>query len=239
MKTVDLNSWLDFEAAVRDLERRQQELELETRRSFDAPLFRGLGSSNWGLQTTLERSYPLEASEARVSLCEYYTDVYASKSVVETFTERQWDGLPDPPDFTQLLADFVTLGDQLVSTIRQVHAGAGPIPPEVGRKLADRVSRPQLTARELEVLRLIAEGLRNKEIANRKIAKSVEATLGSGPPVSLSVLKQVEHHITGESVCPSQLIDRTIVKVDQTLTAGSNPQTAVAIRQESSSITFH
>ena len=60
-----------------------------------------------------------------------------------------------------------TLGDHLVATIRQVHAGGGPIPPEVGRKLADRVSHPALTARELSVLRLIAEGLRNKEIANR------------------------------------------------------------------------
>jgi hypothetical protein len=33
--------------------------------------------------------------------------------VVETFTERQWEGLPDPPEFTQLLADFATLGAQL------------------------------------------------------------------------------------------------------------------------------
>ena len=82
MNTVDLSSWLDFEAAVRDLERRQRELELQTRRPFDVPLFRGLGSSNWGLETTLERSYPLEASEETISLYEYYTDVYASKSVV-------------------------------------------------------------------------------------------------------------------------------------------------------------
>ena len=113
MKSVDLTSWLDFEGAVRDLGRRQAELELEPRRSFDVPLFRGLGSSDWGLETTLERSYPLEASEKRIGLYEYYTDVYASKSVVETFTERQWEGLPDPPEFTQLLADFATLGAQL------------------------------------------------------------------------------------------------------------------------------
>ena len=114
MNTVDLSSWLDFEAAVRDLERRRRELESKTSRSLGVPLFRGLGSSNWGLETTLERSYPLEASEETISLYEYYTDVYASKSVVETFTERQWEGLPDTPlDFSQLLADFATLGAQL------------------------------------------------------------------------------------------------------------------------------
>jgi two-component system NarL family response regulator len=60
-----------------------------------------------------------------------------------------------------------TLGDCLVETIRQVHAGGGPIPPEIGRRFADRVVRPPLSARELDVLRLVAEGLRNKEIGER------------------------------------------------------------------------
>lgn len=58
-----------------------------------------------------------------------------------------------------------TLGDDLVPIIREVHAGKGRIPPDVARKLADRVSRTALTTREIEVLGLIAEGLRNKEIA--------------------------------------------------------------------------
>jgi DNA-binding NarL/FixJ family response regulator len=57
------------------------------------------------------------------------------------------------------------LGDDLVPIVREVHEGKGRIPSEVARKLADRVSRTALTAREVEVLRLIAEGLRNKEIA--------------------------------------------------------------------------
>jgi len=60
-----------------------------------------------------------------------------------------------------------TLGDELVPIIRQVHSGGGPIPPDVARKLADRLTQPSLTEREVEVLRLVAEGLRNKEIAQR------------------------------------------------------------------------
>jgi DNA-binding NarL/FixJ family response regulator len=64
---------------------------------------------------------------------------------------------------TYLLKD--TLGDDLVPIIREVHAGGGPIPPYVARKLADRVTMSKLTARESEVLQLVARGLRNKEIS--------------------------------------------------------------------------
>jgi len=60
-----------------------------------------------------------------------------------------------------------TLGDDLIPILREVHAGGGPIPPEVARRLADRVHLPMLTSRETEVLHLVKEGLRNKEIASR------------------------------------------------------------------------
>lgn len=66
---------------------------------------------------------------------------------------------------TYLLKD--TLGDDLVRTIREVHSGAPGIPPEIGRKYADHTRRSQLTQREMGVLRLMADGLRNKEIASR------------------------------------------------------------------------
>src|SRR5271165_6524586 len=53
----------------------------------------------------------------------------------------------------------------LLETIRAVQAGRKRIPPEVAADLAMHTAEDQLTARELEVLKLIAQGNANKEIA--------------------------------------------------------------------------
>jgi DNA-binding NarL/FixJ family response regulator len=55
--------------------------------------------------------------------------------------------------------------DELLGVIRSVHAGRRHIPPEVAARLAEHMGDDDLTARELEVLRLIRDGLRNKQIA--------------------------------------------------------------------------
>jgi two-component system NarL family response regulator len=57
-----------------------------------------------------------------------------------------------------------TPDEELVKTIRDVHSGGRPVPPDIARKLADRITQPSLSAREVEVLALVAKGLRNKEI---------------------------------------------------------------------------
>jgi DNA-binding NarL/FixJ family response regulator len=66
---------------------------------------------------------------------------------------------------TYLLKD--TLAEDLVRVIREVFAGGRPIPTPVAQRLADRLLHPDLTSRELEVLHLLAKGMRNKEIAAR------------------------------------------------------------------------
>ena len=54
---------------------------------------------------------------------------------------------------------------RLAETIRAVHAGRKEIPPEIAAKLADHVASETLTPRQEEVLRGVAEGKSNLEIA--------------------------------------------------------------------------
>lgn len=55
--------------------------------------------------------------------------------------------------------------EELVSTIRAVHAGKRVIAPTIASKLADHVAADALTARQAEVLRCLAEGKSNLEVA--------------------------------------------------------------------------
>jgi DNA-binding NarL/FixJ family response regulator len=56
---------------------------------------------------------------------------------------------------------------ELLDVIRQVHAGKKRVPAEVASHLAEHLSDESLTAREIDVLRLIAAGNRNRDIAER------------------------------------------------------------------------
>jgi two-component system NarL family response regulator len=55
--------------------------------------------------------------------------------------------------------------EDLIHCIRVVNDGENYIPPTIGAKLAERMKGPELSTRELEVLRLMAGGRSNKEIA--------------------------------------------------------------------------
>jgi len=56
---------------------------------------------------------------------------------------------------------------ELVDVIRQVHAGKKRIPPEIAANLAEHYSDEALTEREIEVLKQVASGNRNRDIAGK------------------------------------------------------------------------
>jgi DNA-binding NarL/FixJ family response regulator len=56
---------------------------------------------------------------------------------------------------------------ELLAAIRAVHRGARHVPPDVAARLAAHFGQEDPTPRELEVLTLIREGYRNKQIADQ------------------------------------------------------------------------
>jgi DNA-binding NarL/FixJ family response regulator len=69
------------------------------------------------------------------------------------------------------------LHKELLDTIRAVHSGRKAISPEVSFDLAEHATDDALTPAEIRVLRLIAEGSANKEIA-RTVGVSEETVKG-------------------------------------------------------------
>jgi two-component system NarL family response regulator len=100
-----------------------------------------------------------------------------------------------------------TLGEDLISIIREVDAGGGPIPPLVARKLADRLTQPSLTPREVEVLKLMAAGKRNKEIGG--VLGISETTIQGHVK---SILAKLNVHDRTEAV--TQAIRKAIIRLD-------------------------
>jgi DNA-binding NarL/FixJ family response regulator len=54
---------------------------------------------------------------------------------------------------------------EILDVVRQVHAGKKRVPPAVAAQIAEHMSDEELTAREIEVLRKVAGGNRNRDIA--------------------------------------------------------------------------
>lgn len=55
---------------------------------------------------------------------------------------------------------------EMVEAIRAVRAGNRYIPRRIASRLAERMTRSNLTARELEILKILTKGLTNKQIAS-------------------------------------------------------------------------
>jgi DNA-binding NarL/FixJ family response regulator len=57
--------------------------------------------------------------------------------------------------------------EEIIRAVEMVHRNQRCISPEIARRLTETIAREELTQRELEVLNLVADGLTNKEIAER------------------------------------------------------------------------
>jgi two-component system, NarL family, response regulator len=57
--------------------------------------------------------------------------------------------------------------DELIATIRQTLNGRGGLSAEMGARLARRLAKPSLTAREAEILTALVDGRSNKELASQ------------------------------------------------------------------------
>jgi DNA-binding NarL/FixJ family response regulator len=128
------------EEAVRLFERHRPDVTLMDLR---------LGTMS-GLQAieAIRREHP----EARIIVLTMYQgdeDIYRALSAGAT---------------TYLLKD--TLSDDLIRIVREVHAGQRPpMAADVKAQLDERAAHPTLTPREIQVMELVSQGRRNKEIS--------------------------------------------------------------------------
>jgi two-component system NarL family response regulator len=97
--------------------------------------------------------------------------------------------------------------EELIDTIHAAHQGRSRIPAEIAEKLAERMSGPQLTNRELGVLELIVRGRSNKEIASELIIS--EATVKTHINSLLTKL-----NVTDRTQAATAAIQRGIVHLD-------------------------
>ena len=69
---------------------------------YKQPLFGGLGNSEWGFETILERSDSSERCD-KSSLRECYETINRVRPAIEMFSGRRWDKLPTVPQFRKLI----------------------------------------------------------------------------------------------------------------------------------------
>jgi len=97
--------------------------------------------------------------------------------------------------------------DELVQAIRKAAAGRRHVPPEVADRLAERMSRATLSCRELDVLRLLVKGRRNREIAT-----ALDITEGTVKLHVSSILGKLE--VTDRTEAATVALRRGLVGLD-------------------------
>jgi two-component system NarL family response regulator len=98
--------------------------------------------------------------------------------------------------------------EELTAAIRKAAAGQRHIPPDVAARLAGRMTRSELTTRELDVLRLLVSGRRNREIA-----ESLSITEGTVKLHVSSILGKLGAADRTEAV--TMALQRGIIQLDQ------------------------
>jgi DNA-binding NarL/FixJ family response regulator len=95
----------------------------------------------------------------------------------------------------------------LIGVIREVHAGGQVFPPEILSVMKQRASEPALTAREHQVLELLAAGKRTKEIATqlRISGETVDAHVKS---------MYFKLKVHGRTAIVAEALRRGIVRID-------------------------
>ena len=97
--------------------------------------------------------------------------------------------------------------EELITTIRAVHAGRSYIPPAIAEKLAERMGTEELTPREFDVLEQIVHGKSNKDIATELVIS--EATVKTHVNSLLSKLG-----VTDRTQAATAAIQRGIVPLE-------------------------
>jgi DNA-binding NarL/FixJ family response regulator len=109
-------------------------------------------------------------------------------------------------------------GQEIVAAIRMVFGGGRCIPPEIASRLAERLCHPDLSAREVQILRQLANGASNQEMADR-----LGVSLGTIKNQVASVLVKLGAHDRTHAVALA--LERGILDLDQ-VGPGSRPGAA-------------
>jgi FRG domain len=103
-RLTSATSWSEFGPWLRSLNEWRAIRRSISHLPVSPLLFRGQGSSDWALETTLER-WP--AAPTRVD--QYYSLIAEAKAQIETYTDRSWV-MPDPDEITNWLETQTALG---------------------------------------------------------------------------------------------------------------------------------
>jgi two-component system, NarL family, response regulator len=97
---------------------------------------------------------------------------------------------------------------EMLEAIKNVHSGKRYIPRDIAARLAERMMRAELTARELEILSVLAKGLTNKQIG--KVLNISQNTVKNHVN---SVIEKLE--VSDRTEAATTAIQRGIISADQ------------------------